>query len=183
MNTTGRPPPIVLSAIPLHPEKLMRAIDGFLGTAVEYCAETGRNPDDFVTERLYPDMAPFHFPIEAAWHHSVWDVQALLTGESTRPTLEWEVPFARLRAMIIEAERQLMAFTQVEIDACAGKALYMQFGPRRLAFTAESFILSFSHPNFHFHAVAAMTSCLRPLLRSMALSPEKAFSIGLKSGL
>jgi hypothetical protein len=31
----------------------------------------------------------------------------------------------------------------------------MQIGPRRLAFTAETFILSFSLPNFHFHAVTA----------------------------
>jgi hypothetical protein len=22
--------------------------------------------------RLFDDMAPFHFQIEAAWHHSVW---------------------------------------------------------------------------------------------------------------
>lgn len=133
----------------------VRAIGGFLDRAAAYCDETAGNPDDFVSERLYPDMAPFHFQIEAAWHHSVWGVEALLTGEFTPPELEWEVPFARLRAMIAEGERQLMAFTREEIDACAGKALDMQIGPRRLAFAAESFILSFSLPNFHFHAVTA----------------------------
>jgi hypothetical protein len=25
-----------------------------------------------VLARLFDDMAPFHFQIEAAWHHSVW---------------------------------------------------------------------------------------------------------------
>jgi hypothetical protein len=25
-----------------------------------------------VSVRLYDDMAPFHFQIEAAWHHAVW---------------------------------------------------------------------------------------------------------------
>src|SRR5690606_1101823 len=133
----------------------VRAIGGFLGMAAEYCAETGCNPDDFVTERLYPDMAPFHFQIEAAWHHSAWGVEALLTGAFTPPELEWEVPFARLQAMIVEGERQLMTFTREEIDACAGKTLDMQIGPRRLAFAADDFILLFSLSNFHFHAVTA----------------------------
>ena len=37
----------------------------------------------------------------------------------------------------------------------AGKDLDLQIGPRRLAFTPETFILSFSLPNLHFHAVTA----------------------------
>ena len=31
----------------------------------------------------------------------------------------------------------------------------LQIGPRRLAITPETLILSFSLPNFHFHAVTA----------------------------
>jgi uncharacterized protein len=37
----------------------------------------------------------------------------------------------------------------------AGKDLDIQIGPRRLAFTSEALILSFSLPNFYFHAVTA----------------------------
>lgn len=133
----------------------IRAMGGFMDKAIAHCAETGGDPDDLAKVKLYPDMAPFHFQVEAAWHHSVWGVEALVTGEFTPPGLEWDVPFARLRAMIAEGERQLMAFQRDEIDACAGKRLDMQIGPRRLEFTAESFILSFSLPNFHFHAVTA----------------------------
>src|SRR5215468_10077339 len=43
----------------------MRAVSGFLDRAAKHCAETGADPDDFVRARLYPDMAPFHFQIEA----------------------------------------------------------------------------------------------------------------------
>jgi hypothetical protein len=50
----------------------VRAIGGFLDRAVRHCAETGADPDDFVSVRLYNDMAPFHFQIEAASHHAVW---------------------------------------------------------------------------------------------------------------
>jgi hypothetical protein len=133
----------------------MRAIGGFLGRAVAHCAETGADPDDFVNVRLFDDMAPFHFQIEAAWHHAVWGVEALKTGALTPPKLVGPVPFVQLQAMIAAGEKALEAFTRDEIDGCAGKALDLQIGPRRLAFTAETFILSFSLPNFHFHAVTA----------------------------
>ncbi len=43
----------------------VRAMAGFLDRATAHCAETGADPDDFVVDRLYPDMAPFHFQIEA----------------------------------------------------------------------------------------------------------------------
>ena len=42
------------------------AVAGFLDRAARHCAETGADPDDFVHARLFDDMAPFHFQIEAA---------------------------------------------------------------------------------------------------------------------
>ena len=60
-----------------------------------------------------------------------------------------------LQAMIGKAETALESFAPEEINDCAGRHLDLQIGPRRLAFTSETFILSFSLPNFHFHAVTA----------------------------
>ena len=133
----------------------VRAVGGFLDRTVIHCGETGTDPDDFVDARLFDDMAPFHFQIEAAWHHSVWGVETLKTGEFTPPALVGPVPFADLQAMIGKAEKALEASIPEEVNGCAGKHLDLQIGPRRLAFTSETFILSFSLPNFHFHAVTA----------------------------
>jgi uncharacterized protein len=133
----------------------VRAIGGFLDQAATHFAETDADPDSVVAARLFDDMAPFHFQIEAAWHHSVWGVEALKTGMFTPPPLEGPVPFAELQAMIGKAESALEAFSPDEVNGWSGKALDLQVGPRRLAFTSETFILSFSLPNFHFHAVTA----------------------------
>jgi hypothetical protein len=122
----------------------VRAVGGFLDRAARHCAETGADPDDFVHARLFNDMAPFHFQIEAA-----------KTGMFAPPALVGPVPFADLRAMIGKAETALEAFTPDEVNGWAGKNLDLQIGPRRLAFTSETLILSFSLPNFHFHAVTA----------------------------
>jgi hypothetical protein len=131
------------------------AVAGFLDRAVKHCAESGADPDDFVDARLYPDMAPFHFQIEALTHHAVWGVEALVKGVFDPPPLNGTMPFANLRAMVGKAETTLQAFTPDEVNGCAGRELDLQIGPRRLAFIAETFILSFALPNFHFHAVTA----------------------------
>jgi hypothetical protein len=131
------------------------AVAGFLGRAATHCAETGADPDDFVHARLYDDMAPFHFQIEALAHHSVWGLEAVKTGVFDPPALVGPIPFADLRTMIDQAASALQAFTPNEVNSWAGKDLDLQIGPRRLAFTAETYILSFALPNFHFHAVTA----------------------------
>ena len=157
----------------------MRAVGGFLDRAATHFASKGVDPDDFVHSRLFDDMAPFHFQIEAAWHHSVWGVEALKTGAFTPPALVGPVPFADLRAMIARGEKALEAFVPEEINDCAGKHLDLQIGPRRLAFTAENFILSFSLPNFHFHAVTAYA-----ILRSRGVPLGKSDYEGrLRTGL
>ena len=52
-------------------------------------------------------------------------------------------------------------------------------GPRRLAFTSETFILSFSLRNFHFHAVTAYD-----ILRSQGVPLGKRVYEGrLRSGI
>ena len=147
----------------------VRAVAGFLQRAAKHCAETGADPDDFVHARLIADMAPFHFQIEALSHHSVWGLEAVKTGVFAPPALIGAMPFARLRALVDEAIAALEALTPAEVNSWAGKALnitlhrpldendrsWRPWAPRQHAFTSETFILSFSLPNFHFHAVTA----------------------------
>jgi len=133
----------------------LRAVSGFLQRAADHCAETGAAPDDFVNARLIADMAPFHFQIEALVHHSVSGLEAVKTGVFAPPPLIGEMPFADLQAMVGQGVTALEALKPDEVNGWAGKDLDLQIGPRRLAFTSETFLLSFSLPNFHFHAVTA----------------------------
>jgi hypothetical protein len=104
---------------------------------------------------LIDDMAPFHFQIEAAWHHAVWGLEAARTGGFTPPALVGPVPFGDLQGMMEKAKRALEAFEPDEVNGWAGRHLDLQIGPRKLAFTSETLILSFSMPNFYFHVVTA----------------------------
>ena len=146
----------------------VRAVGGFLDRAATYCELAGASPDDFVDARLFEDMAPFHFQIEATWHHAVWGLEAARTGVFNPPPLVGPVPFAGLRDMIGAAETALAALIPDEVNRWGGRELDLQIGPRRLAFTSETLILSFSLPNFHFHAVTAYD-----ILRSRAVPVGK----------
>ncbi|MCJ2135600.1 DUF1993 domain-containing protein [Methylobacterium sp. J-026] len=133
----------------------VRAVAGFLDRANRHCAELGADPDELVGARLYDDMAPFHFQIEAAWHHAVWGLEAAKTGVFEPPGLVGPVPFVELQVMMDKAEATLEAYVPDEVNTWTGRDLDLQIGPRRVAFTSETLILSFSLPNFHFHAVTA----------------------------
>ena len=90
------------------------------------------------------------------------------TGVFAPPALIGAMPFAGLRALVDEAIAALEALTPAEVNGWAGKALNIAlsrpldeddrpsaWAPRQLAFTSETSLLSFSLPNFHFHAVTA----------------------------
>ena len=147
----------------------VRAVAGFLDRTTRHCAETGAELEELVKARLFSDMAPFHFQIEALTHHAVWGLKAVKTGVFAPPPPIGEMPFADLRAMVGQAVTALEALTPDEVNSWSGKNLDIDlfrpvdedhtstssWAPRTLAFTSETFLLSFSLPNFHFHAVTA----------------------------
>lgn len=145
------------------------AVGHCLDRAARHCTESGADPDDIVSARLYPDMAPFHFQIEALTHHAVWGVEAVKTGAFAPPPLVGAMPFADLRAMISQAVTALEAFTPDEVNSWSSKNLDIvvyqpvdeanhttsRWGPRTLPLTSETFLLSYALPNVYFHAVTA----------------------------
>lgn len=147
----------------------LRAISSCLDRAAKHCSETGINPDDFVHTRLYPDMAPFHFQIEALKNHAVWGLKAAKTGVFAPPPLVGEMPFTELRATVDQAIAALEVLTPDEVNRWSGRNLDIElfrplseenastsnWVPRTLAFTPETFLLTYSLPNFYFHAVTA----------------------------
>ena len=83
----------------------VRSVGGFLDRAATHFSNTGVDPDNFVNTRLFDDMAPFHFQIEAASHHSVWGVEALKTGAFTCPYRK-----SNPRVLVMQAAEHRSAF-------------------------------------------------------------------------
>ena len=122
--------------------------------------ETGTDLEDIVQARLYEDMAPFSFQVFSIVHHSVGALNALKSGEFGPPNMPENLDFAALHSLLEEAVNDLKNFTADEIDACSEQEVLFKMGSIEWPFSSESFILSFSLPNFYFH-VTTMYDMLR----------------------
>ena len=60
-----------------------------------------------------------------------------------------------LQALVREARSELAALTPEAVDALKGRDIIFKLGDRTMPFTAEGFLMSFSLPNFFFHATTA----------------------------
>ena len=63
--------------------------------------------------------------------------------------------YAGLQKLVVDAHDALQRVTPAEVNGFEGKDVTFQLGSYKMPFTAEGFILSFSLPNFYFHATTA----------------------------
>lgn len=128
------------------------AIQGVLEKGAAHCRETGVDPNDLVETRVAEDMLPFRFQVVSVVHHSRGAIAGVKAGEF-RPPPSSDADYAGLQALVADARASLEAERPEEIDALEGREVVFILGERRLPpFTAEGFVMSFSLPNFYFHA-------------------------------
>jgi len=132
----------------------LSGVEGFLARGFEHCRGTGTDPNDFVETRLYADMFPFRFQIASVVSHSLGAIEGVRKGVFTPPTTP-ELDYAGLQKSVADARETLKRVSPEEVNAFEGKDMRFEFRDRTIPFTAENFLLSFSIPNFFFHASIA----------------------------
>jgi hypothetical protein len=130
-------------------------VAGYLERGLAHFEENNTDPNEIVETRLYPDMLPFRFQIKSIQHHSLGAIEGIKKGVFSPPDGMPQGGYADMQKFIAETREALQALTREEVDGLAGKDVAFQFGERKMPFTAESFVMSFSMPNFYFHAATA----------------------------
>jgi hypothetical protein len=130
-------------------------VAGYLERGLAHFEENNTDPNEIVETRLYPDMLPFRFQIKSIQHHSLGAIEGIKKGLFTPPDGMPQGGYAEMQTFIAETRDALQALTREEVDGLAGKDVAFQFGERKMPFTAESFVMSFSLPNFYFHSATA----------------------------
>ena len=123
--------------------------------AEQWCQERALPPAELIQARLAPDMYPYAYQVKSAAFHSLGAIEGVRAGVFRPETAPPPDSFAGLRERIEQAMRGLDAVTPAELDGYLGRDVRFESGERRLEFTAENFLLSFSQPNFYFHATTA----------------------------
>ena len=100
-------------------------------------------------------MLPFAYQVKATTTHSLGAIEGLRKGVFSPDMTPPPQTFSALKTTISETLAALEAMDAAEIDAFLGRDMRFVFGDRQVNYTAENFLLSFSQPNFYFHATTA----------------------------
>jgi hypothetical protein len=73
-------------------------------------------------------------------------------GRFTPPSFELDKDYQGLQALVGEARDGVASFSESAADDLADKSMVFAIGDREMPFTNQNFLLSFSLPNFYFHA-------------------------------
>ena len=133
-------------------QQVLGAVSGLIGTAEAFCAEKGIPPEDIIKARLAEDMLPFAYQVKSTAVHSLGAIEGVRRGVFSPDMTPPPESFAALKARIADTLAALEVIEPAEVDAFVGRDMRFARGERHLDFTAENFLLSFSLPNFYFHA-------------------------------
>jgi hypothetical protein len=132
--------------------QILGAVGGFLEKSLTHFREKGIDPAEIVETRLAPDMLPLRFQIVSVAHHSRGAMEAAKNGVFAPSSGKPDLDYAALQALVTEARNELSALTPEAVNALVGRDVTFKLGDRALPFTTEGFLMSFSLPNFFFHA-------------------------------
>jgi uncharacterized protein len=136
-------------------QQTLGAISGLINKAEDFCAEKSIAPQELIQARLAADMFPFAYQVKSTAVHSLGAIEGVRKGVfSPDPTTPPET-FAALKARIAETLAALEKIDAAEIDGFLGRDMRFAFGTNHRDYTAENFLLSFSLPNFYFHATTS----------------------------
>ena len=133
----------------------LSGVAGVLERGFDHFNDTNADPNDIVETRLHDDMLPFKFQILSVSHHSIGAIEGLKKGVFNPPRAMPDVDYAGLRKLVTDAQEALGKLTPAEVNELEGKDMVFQLGEFKMPFTAETFVMSFSLPNFYFHATTA----------------------------
>jgi len=135
--------------------QILGSVARIIDKAEAYCAENDVSPETLIQARLADDMLPFAYQVKSTAVHSIGAIEGVRKGlfgpdQSTPPAT-----FDGLRERTGQAIAALEAIDPAEVESFIGRDMRFEFGDNRIDFLAEDFLLSFSQPNFYFHATTA----------------------------
>src|SRR5215472_15822105 len=136
-------------------QQILGSMSGLLVTAETFCAEKKLAPQTIIDARLAEDMLPFAYQVKSTAVHSLGAIEGVRKGGFSPDMTPPPETFAALKTRIAETISALQAIDVAEVDGFLGRDMRFSFGDRHMDFTAENFLLSFSQPNFYFHATTA----------------------------
>ncbi len=134
-------------------QQTLAAIHGMIDKAQAYIADKGLTDADLLEAQLSGDMWPLPWHIRSCSLHSASVLEQLPSGEFSPNFSEVSGNWDGLRAQITSAQDVLANVDADALEAIAdSEVAFVMGGKTLMKLTAQNMLLSFSQPNFHFHA-------------------------------
>jgi hypothetical protein len=133
-------------------QQVLGSVAAILDKGAAFASENDTDSDEIVATRLRDDMMPFHFQIVSVCHHSWGALQGMRDGRFAPPSFELDKDYQGLQALVGEAREGVASVSESAAADLADKSMVFAIGDREMPFTNQNFLLSFSLPNFYFHA-------------------------------
>jgi len=142
--------------------QVLNGLIGVLEKGFTHAQETGLDLQEIVMTRLHEDMMPLHFQIVSAAHHSLGALQGMQQATFSPPSFELDMDYPSLQRLVVSARDTLTEYDPSAIESLADGSIVFKLGRNEIPFTNRNFLLSFSLPNYYFHATTSY-SILRML--------------------
>lgn len=135
--------------------QILNATTGIVDKAEAFCTETGLDPTALLETRLIEDMYPLAMQLKWVSTHSIGAIEGVRVGSFSPDRSPPAESFAAFREQIGQSIAALETIDPAEVESFVGRDMIFTVGKLRMDFAAENFLLSFSLPNFYFHATTA----------------------------
>lgn len=161
------------AVVPSHLQ-LLDALDQILVKAKSFCVAHDMPEAEMIDARLAADMFPLGYQVKSCAVHATGAIEGARTGSFSPDSSEWPTDFDGLRALLQRASAALRALDRNTVDRLTGTDMNIVAGERKLPFNSANFLLSFSQPNFYFHATTAYA-----ILRAQGVNLGKRDFLGV----
>lgn len=153
--------------------QILGALDRVMEKAEAFCEERGLTEAQLIDARIAPDMFPLGYQVKSCAAHSIGGIEGTRAGSFSPDRSAWPTNLAGLRGILKGASAELTALNRDAVDSLTEVDTHFAFGDTKLPFTGANFLLSFSQPNFYFHATTAYA-----ILRAQGMALGKRDFLG-----
>ena len=135
--------------------QILRGAGAWLDKAAAFATKNGKSETEMMEARLAPDMLPFYRQVRGFAMHAQGGIEGALGGVFSPDSTPAPQTFEGLKNRLQEAVAFLESLDASGFEDLVGKPMRFEVGDTKMAFKADNFLLSFSQPNFYFHATTA----------------------------
>ncbi|MDJ0978661.1 MAG: DUF1993 domain-containing protein [Erythrobacter sp.] len=134
-------------------QQILGGVRAMIDQAEGFAREHEIADAEFIEAKLADDMWSLPWHVRACWVHSKLALDLMPTGEFSPDFTDVPASWDAMRAMADDALDGLGGVDESALEAIAENRVFFVLGGKRLMeFTVANFLLSFSQPNFYFHA-------------------------------